>query len=124
MPPAPIVRSPTPSDFDEWLVLWQGYNAFYGRAGETALPARVTEETWRRFFDPGEPVRALVAELDGEIVGLTHYLFHRSTTSVEGRVLPAGPVHGRGCARTRRGARADRGRVRARANGRIEARVL
>jgi GNAT superfamily N-acetyltransferase len=43
----------------------------------------VTEATWQRFFDPAEPVFALVAELDGKLVGLAHYLFHRSTTIIE-----------------------------------------
>jgi len=43
----------------------------------------VTEATWDRFFDPAEPVFALVAELDGKLVGLAHYLFHRSTTRIE-----------------------------------------
>jgi GNAT superfamily N-acetyltransferase len=62
--------------------LWDGYNAFYGRAGPTALPAEITRATWTRFFDPDEPVHALVAELDGELVGLVHFLYHRSTTSI------------------------------------------
>ena len=39
--------------------------------------------TWARFFDAYEPVHALVAESDGELLGLTHYLFHRSTTAIE-----------------------------------------
>jgi GNAT superfamily N-acetyltransferase len=38
--------------------------------------------TWNRFFDEAEPVHALVAESDGKLVGLVHYLFHRSTTSI------------------------------------------
>lgn len=70
-------------DYDAWLPLWEGYNAFYGRAGETALDPAITQATWQRFFDAGEPVHALVAELDGKVVGLTHYLFHRSTTSMD-----------------------------------------
>jgi GNAT superfamily N-acetyltransferase len=62
--------------------LWDGYNAFYGRHGATALPPEVTQMTWSRFFDAYEPVHALVA-LDGErIVGLAHYLFHRSTIQI------------------------------------------
>jgi len=32
---------------------------------------------------PAEPVFALVAEDSGRLVGLTHYLYHRSTTRVE-----------------------------------------
>ncbi len=76
MPLRPIRRS----DYDQWRVLWDGYNAFYGRSGPTALDPAVTEATWRRFFDPAEPVRAIVAEESGSLAGLTHYLFHRSTT--------------------------------------------
>ena len=76
------VRSVAPRDRAAWERLWAGYNAFYERAGPTALPEAVSESTWRRFFDPGEPVHALVAELDGQVVGLAHYLFHRSTTQL------------------------------------------
>jgi hypothetical protein len=39
--------------------------------------------TWQRFFNPHESVFALVAERDGQIVGLVHYLFHRSTIFLE-----------------------------------------
>ena len=35
--------------------------------------------TWQRFFDGYEPMHALVAESEGRLVGLTHYLFHRNT---------------------------------------------
>ena len=73
------IRDIAPSDHEQWLPLWDGYNAFYGRSGPTALPAEITATTWQRFFDPAEPVRALVAELDGRLIGLAHYLFHRST---------------------------------------------
>jgi GNAT superfamily N-acetyltransferase len=74
------IRDVTASDYEQWLTLWNGYNAFYGRSGPTALPAEVTQTTWQRFFDGREPVYALVAKLDGSLIGLTHYLFHRSTT--------------------------------------------
>jgi hypothetical protein len=69
------VRSVAASDFDGWLPLWDGYNAFYGRAGATALPQEVTRATWSRFFDAAEPVHALVAESEGRLVGLAHYVF-------------------------------------------------
>ena len=74
------IRDVAASDYEPWLTLWNGYNAFYGRSGPTALPAEVTQTTWQRFFDAREPVYALVAEFDGALIGLTHYLFHRSTT--------------------------------------------
>jgi len=78
-----IIRAVTRADYDQWLPLWDGYNAFYERAGATALPRVITERTWSRFFDGYEPVHALVAESDGELLGLAHYLFHRSTTMIE-----------------------------------------
>jgi GNAT superfamily N-acetyltransferase len=78
-----VVRAMAESDYGTWLPLWDGYNAFYGRKDETALPLAITQETWRRFFDPAEPVFGLVAEADGQLLGLCHYLFHRSTTRIE-----------------------------------------
>jgi GNAT superfamily N-acetyltransferase len=77
-----IIRAAAPADFGRWLPLWDGYNSFYGRSGETALAPEVTEATWSRFFDPREPVHALVAERAGELIGLAHFLFHRSTISI------------------------------------------
>lgn len=74
------IRAIRPADFDQWLPLWDGYNEFYGRAGDTALPEEITRTTWARFFDAYEPVHALVAEDAGRLLGLAHYLFHRSTT--------------------------------------------
>ena len=72
----PIARP----DHAEWRVLWDGYNAFYGREGPTALPGSITQATWERFFNENEPVHAFVAEQDDKVIGLVHYLFHRSTT--------------------------------------------
>jgi len=77
-----VVRDIADSDFDAWKPLWDGYNAFYGRSGETALPEAITRSTWARFFDADEPVHALIAEREGQLLGLVHYLFHRSTTSI------------------------------------------
>ena len=78
-----LIRSPVAADYPAWKPLWDGYNAFYGREGPTALAEEITQATWQRFFDAYEPVHALVAERDGQLVGLTHYLFHRSTTRLE-----------------------------------------
>lgn len=78
-----LIRAIQQTDFDAWLPLWDGYNAFYGREGSTALAPEITRATWERFFSPDEPVFALVAESNGRLLGLTHYLFHRSTTRLE-----------------------------------------
>jgi len=74
-----VVRPVAAADYADWRVLWDDYNAFYGRAGAAALPGEVVHTTWSRFFDHNEPVYALVAAMQGRIVGLAHYLFHRST---------------------------------------------
>jgi GNAT superfamily N-acetyltransferase len=77
------IRDIQSSDFDQWKPLWDGYNAFYGRKDETALPDAVTDMTWSRFFDSYEPMHALVAEQSGQLLGLVHFIFHRSTISIQ-----------------------------------------
>jgi GNAT superfamily N-acetyltransferase len=77
------VRFVTRADYASWLPLWEGYNRFYGRHDATALPEEITRMTWARFFDAYEPVWALVAEEDGALVGVAHYMFHRSTITIE-----------------------------------------
>ena len=83
MPPPLSIRPLQPHDFAAWKPLWDGYNAFYGREGETALPEEITRVTWQRFLDAQEPVFALVAESEDRMLGLAHFLYHRSTTRVE-----------------------------------------
>ena len=78
-----VVRPVTPDDYPRWLPLWEGYNAFYGRSGATALAEPITRSTWARFLDAYEPVHALVAERAGELVGLAHFIFHRNTIMLE-----------------------------------------
>ena len=78
-----LVREVERSDFADWKPLWDGYNAFYGRKDQTALPEAVTLRTWSRFFDVYEPMHALVAEREGHLLGLAHLLFHRSTITIE-----------------------------------------
>ena len=78
------VRHVQVCDFDRWKPLWDGYNAFYGRSGETALADEITQRTWSRFFDGYEPMDALVAEEiePARLIGVVHYIFHRSTISI------------------------------------------
>jgi GNAT superfamily N-acetyltransferase len=77
-----LIRTVERDDFTSWKVLWDGYNAFYGRQGSTALPSEITQMTWSRFFDAYEPMHALVAESSGTLLGLAHFLFHRSTIQI------------------------------------------
>lgn len=78
MPDSLVVRSVTPADHAAWLPLWEGYNRFYER---TAAP-EVTALTWQRFFDAYEPMHAVVAEQEGRLLGMVHYLFHRNTSMI------------------------------------------
>jgi GNAT superfamily N-acetyltransferase len=103
--PWPVrVRPAGEDDFDGWRPLWDGYNAFYGREGPTALPEAVTRTTWARLLDPAEPMHALVAEAEGRLVGLAHSVDHRSTNRVEPvrylqDLYTAADVRGRGVGR-------------------------
>lgn len=78
MSPRLTVRPVVSTDLAQWEALWEGYNTFY----ERTVPTEVTRMTWSRFFDGSEPVHALVAEKDGRLLGLVHYLFHRSTSLI------------------------------------------
>jgi GNAT superfamily N-acetyltransferase len=79
---SPTIRFIARTDFAQWLPLWEGYNKFYGRSDATALADEITQTTWSRFFDTYEPVHALVAQDEDQLVGLVHYLFHRNTISI------------------------------------------
>jgi GNAT superfamily N-acetyltransferase len=75
-----LVRPIERADYAAWRPLWDGYNHFYGRQGASALPETISQATWERFFSREEPVHALVAEEQGRVIGIAHFLFHRSTT--------------------------------------------
>ena len=57
-----------------WEVLWQGYLRFY----KSSQTADATDATWLRMHDPAEPMHGLGAYMDGRLLGIVHYLFHRS----------------------------------------------
>jgi GNAT superfamily N-acetyltransferase len=77
-----VIREVVSDDFPVWKPLWDGYSSFYGRHRETALPEHITRSTWSRFLDVAEPVHALVAESEGALVGLAHFLTHPSTIQI------------------------------------------
>ncbi len=95
------IRPLTHGDEAEWRSLWRAYLAFY----QTELPGEIYASTWARLLgDFHYDVRGLVAELDGRLVGLVHYLFHRHGWKTEEVVylqdLFADPaVRGRGVGR-------------------------
>ncbi|WP_171174190.1 GNAT family N-acetyltransferase [Ruegeria sp. HKCCD8929] len=75
-----VIRALRPTDRPEWAELWRDYLAFY----ETAVPDEVYDSTFARLLgDDPQDFSCFVAELDGRLVGLTHYLFHRHAWKVE-----------------------------------------
>lgn len=107
-----VVRSVEANDYAAWRPLWDAYNHFYGRVGETALAEDVTQATWVRFFHAKEPLFALVAEREGKVVGFAHFLFHRTTWRIEHEcyledLFTLATERGRGVARTLIAAVAD-----------------
>lgn len=71
------IRPVTADDWFVWLPLWHGYQEFY----EVELPEHVTARTWQRLLDPAEPVQGVLAWVDGQAVGLVHWVTHRTTWS-------------------------------------------
>ena len=75
-----IVRPLVATDMPEWRRLWTGYLEYY----ETSVPEEVYETSFARMLS-GEDneFHGMVAELDGKLVGLVHYLFHRHGWKIE-----------------------------------------
>lgn len=71
------VRAIEEQDRAAWSDLFLAYGEFY----ETAFGPEVLASTWSRLLDPAEGVDALVAEVDGEVVGFAHYRSHPDTFS-------------------------------------------
>ena len=75
-----IVRDLRAEDEPQWRKLWTGYLEFY----ETSVPEEVYQTYFQRLLgDDPQDYHGLVAERDGELIGLTHYLFHRHGWRIE-----------------------------------------
>jgi GNAT superfamily N-acetyltransferase len=70
-----VLRALTEEDRPQWLGLWTGYLAFY----EQELSQEQTELSWQRLLHSEDGLHAVVAELDGQLVGLAHYFWTPST---------------------------------------------
>lgn len=95
-----LIRPATAADHVAWLPLWQGYLAFY----QSSLTPEVTALTWQRLLDPAEPMHVALAVLDGEVVGLVHFIEHRSCWTAGNYcylqdLFTAASVRGRGVGR-------------------------
>jgi GNAT superfamily N-acetyltransferase len=61
-----------------WEPLWKGYQTFY----KTVISDETTTVTWARLHDAAEPMGVLGAYVDGKLLGIVHYLFHRSCWTI------------------------------------------
>lgn len=76
----PHIRPLRASDEADWRRLWTGYLQYY----QTEVPEAVYASTFARLLgDDPRDFNALVAEVDGKLLGLTHYLFHRHAWKIE-----------------------------------------
>jgi GNAT superfamily N-acetyltransferase len=72
------IRPLTASDRTQWEPLWQGYLAFY----KTELTPEITDATFARLTGGTEPMGGFVAERHGKLVGIVHWVVHRSTWNI------------------------------------------
>lgn len=72
------VRSLTRADEPQWRRLWSEYLRFY----ESSVEEEVYLTTFGRLLSETEPQHALLAEVDGTIWGLVHFIFHRHNRKV------------------------------------------
>ncbi|MFT5194943.1 MAG: GNAT superfamily N-acetyltransferase [Candidatus Promineifilaceae bacterium] len=73
------IRQPHTNEKESWKTLFLAYQKFY----RARVPDEIIEHTWSRIHDPESDVFGLVAELDGKLIGIAHYLFHSSTWAIK-----------------------------------------
>jgi len=72
------IRPIAAADKEIWLKLFKDYIIFY----KSQLSDEQYELTWQRL-NSSLNINGLLAELDGKVVGFTHYIFRPSTWAVE-----------------------------------------
>ena len=70
-----VIRPLAIDDRTQWSELWKGYQRFY----KVDLPASTDDTTLARLLDPAEPMFCLVADAGTKLLGIVHFIFHRST---------------------------------------------
>ena len=73
-----MIRPIAVDERPEWEPLWRDYQVFYG----VAISEETTAVTWARLHDPAEPMGVLGAYAGGELLGIVHFLFHRSCWTI------------------------------------------
>ena len=79
-PSSVSIRPLRHGDFWAWKLLWHAYLEFY----ETTVEDSVYETSFVRMRSDQNPSQnGLVAEQDGALVGLVHYIFHPHNWKIE-----------------------------------------
>lgn len=74
------IRPLTATDEAAWRKLWTGYLAYY----ETRVPEEVYQSTFARLLgDDPQDFHGRLALVDGQPLGLVHFLFHRHCWKIE-----------------------------------------
>lgn len=69
------IRPPQKNEMESWKELFLAYQKFY----RARVPDGIIEHTWQRIHNPESEVFGLVAEQNGTLIGITHYLLHATT---------------------------------------------
>lgn len=69
------IRPPTGADHPQWRRLWEEYLHFYQQEPEPES----TGHLWARLLDDEDPVEGLIAESEGELIGVVHFFPHPDT---------------------------------------------
>lgn len=75
-----VLRHLQEADFNEWSGLWSAYLTFYETSREEAIHRTLFD---RLLSDDPTQFRAYVAERNGVLVGLVHYVFHPHAWRIE-----------------------------------------
>lgn len=95
-----VIRALRLDERADWEPLWKGYLDFY----KTSVPQEVYDATWARLHDPSEPMKLLGAYVDGRLLGIVHFIYHRSCWTVGNYcylqdLFVAGDARGKGLGR-------------------------
>ena len=69
------IRMIQEGDFEQWLVLWQGYLDFYN----VDLGELQNRAVWMRLMNEADPLQGFVAVEDDRVIGFAHFFFHGTT---------------------------------------------